>query len=99
MKHGTRLITVDPHVTWLSSRADYHLQIRPGTDTALGMAMLDVVIKEDLYDHEFVEKWCFSFEQLAERVDTMPPERAAEICGIYVAPGVASSQSKSDGRT
>lgn len=82
MQRGTRLITVDPRVTWLSSRADYHLQIRPGTDTALGMAMLDVIIKEDLYDHNFVEKWCYGFEQLAERVATMPPERAAEICGI-----------------
>ncbi len=73
---------VDPRITWLTSRADYHLRVRPGTDTALGMAMLNTIISEDLYDHEFVEYWCYGFEQLAERVATMPAEKAGEICGI-----------------
>ncbi len=68
MRRGTRLIVIDPRVTWLASRADIFLQLRAGTDTALGMAMLDVIIKEDLYDHDFVEYWCYGFDQLAERV-------------------------------
>lgn len=84
MRRGTRIINVDPRVNWLSTRADIHLQLRPGTDTALGMAMLDVIIKEDLYDHDFVDYWCYGFEQLAERVATMPAEKAAEICGLDV---------------
>ncbi len=84
MRRGTRLIVIDPRVTWLAARADIHLQLRSGTDTALGMAMLDIIIKEDLYDHDFVEYWCYGFEQLAERVATMPAEKAAEICDVPV---------------
>ena len=82
MKRGTRLIVVDPRVNWLSTRADYHLRLRAGTDTALGMAMLNVIISEDLYDHDFVEKWTFGFEQLSGRVKTMSVEHAAEITGV-----------------
>ena len=82
MRRGARLIVVDPRITWLSSRADYHLRVRPGTDAALAMAMLNTIIQEDLYDHDFVEYWCYGFEQLAERVAEMPAEKAGEICGI-----------------
>jgi len=82
MKRGTKLITIDPRTNWVSTRAAYNLRLRPGTDVALGMAMLNIIISEDLYDHEFVEKWTYGFEQLAERVATMTPEKAAEICGI-----------------
>ena len=84
MRRGTRLIQIDPRVNWLSARADIFIQLRAGTDTALAMAMLDIIIKEDLYDHEFVENWCYGFEQLAERVATMPAEKAAEICQVPV---------------
>ena len=82
MKRGSKLISIDPRSNWLSTRAVYHLQLRPGTDTALGMAMLNVIIEEDLYDHDFVDKWCYGFEQLAERVKEMPAEKAAEICDL-----------------
>ncbi len=82
MKRGAKLMTIDPRLTWTGALADYHLQLRPGTDAALGMAMLDVIITEDLYDHDFVDKWCYGFEQLAERVHAMPAEKAANICGV-----------------
>ena len=82
MKRGTKLITVDPRLTFLASRSEIHMRIRPGTDSALAMAMLNVIIEEDLYDHDFVEKWTFGFEDLAERVKKMPPSRAAEITWI-----------------
>ena len=55
MKRGAKLISVDPRVNWLSTRAEVHLRVRPGTDTAMAMAWLWVIINEDLYDHEFVE--------------------------------------------
>jgi anaerobic selenocysteine-containing dehydrogenase len=84
MRRGTRIINIDPRVTWLSTRSDIHIQLRPGTDTALGMAMLNIIISEDLYDHDFVEYWCYGFEELAERVKEMPPEKAAEICCVDV---------------
>jgi len=82
MKRGSKIIHVDPRVTWLSAHSAYHLQIRPGTDAALGLAMLNVIINEDLYDHDFVEKWTYGFEDLKERVQEYPPEKVAEICWI-----------------
>ena len=84
MKRGSKLISVDPRTNWLATRAVYHLPLRPGTDAALGMAMLNIIISEELYDKEFVSLYCYGFEQLAERVATMPPEKAAEICGVDV---------------
>ena len=57
MKRGSKLIVIDPRVTWLASRAELHLQLRPGTDGALALGMLNVIISEGLYDKEFVEKW------------------------------------------
>ena len=82
MRRGSKLMCVEPRVNWVSTRADWHLRLRPGTDTALAMAMLNVIISEDLYDHDFVEKWCYGFEELSERVATMPVEKAAEITGV-----------------
>jgi anaerobic selenocysteine-containing dehydrogenase len=82
MRRGSRVITIDPRVNWTSTRADEHVQLRAGTDTALGMAMLNVIIEEELYDKNFVDCWCYGFEELAERVKEMPPEKAAEICGV-----------------
>lgn len=84
MKRGAKLININPRITWTGSRAILNVQLRPGTDAALAMAMLDVIITEDLYDKKFVELWCFGFDELAERVKEMPPEKAAEICQIPV---------------
>lgn len=84
MQRGAKLITLDPRVNWLSTRSAIHLRLRPGTDTAMAMAWLNIIISEDLYDHDFVERWTYGFEELAERVRTMTPERAAEICEVPV---------------
>ncbi len=82
LKKGTRLVVVDPCKNNLEPYADHFLQLRPGTDDALALGILHVLIFEDLYDHEFVEKWCYGFEPLKERVSAYPPERVAEICGL-----------------
>ena len=82
MKRGSKLITVDPRVTWCGTRAEYHLQLRPGTDTAVALGMLNVIINEDLYDHEFVENWCYGFDELTERVQEYPPEKVEEISWV-----------------
>jgi len=57
MKRGTRIIAIDPRLSWFASRAKHWLQLRPGTDAALAMGFLNVIINEDLYDHKFLEKW------------------------------------------
>lgn len=57
MKRGTKIIAIDPRLTWFSSRSKKWLRLRPGTDGALAMGFLNVIINEGLYDKEFVEKW------------------------------------------
>lgn len=79
---GTKIIVVDPRITWLGTRAEEILQVLPGTDTALAMAFIYVLAKEDLVDHDFIDKWTYGYDELVERVQEMPPSRAAEICGV-----------------
>ncbi len=57
MKKGTEIIAVDPRLSWFASRAKHWMQLRPGSDPALAMAFLNVIVNEDLYDHAFVESW------------------------------------------
>lgn len=57
MKRGTEIISIDPRLSWFASRAKYWLRLRPGTDAALAMGLLNVIINEGLYDHGFLEKW------------------------------------------
>ena len=57
MKKGSKLITIDPRLTWFASRSDKWLQLRPGTDGALAMGFLNIVIQEELYNKDFVKNW------------------------------------------
>ncbi len=82
MKRGSELISVDPQLTWIGARAKYWLRLRPGTDAALALGMMNVIINEDLYDHDFVENWCYGFDDLKERVQEYPPSKVAEICWV-----------------
>ncbi|MGI5901161.1 MAG: molybdopterin-containing oxidoreductase family protein [Desulfitobacteriia bacterium] len=79
MKRGSKVIVIDPRWTWFSAKADKFLQIRPGTDGALAMAFINIIIQEELYDKEFVEKWTFGFEELKERAAEYTPEKVAAI--------------------
>ncbi len=79
---GAKIIVVDPRYTKTAELADIWLQIRPGTDTALLMSMIQVVIEENLYDKEFVEKWCYGFDKVAARVKEYTPDKAAAITGV-----------------
>jgi len=64
MKNGLKFIVVDPRRTQIASMANIHLQLRPGTDGALALGMMNVIINDELYDKEFVEKWTVGFEDL-----------------------------------
>jgi anaerobic selenocysteine-containing dehydrogenase len=76
------MIVVDPRRTLLAKAADIHLQLRPGTDTALALAFLNVIITEGLYDKDFVEKYTIGFDKLAEHVKQYSPETVAEITWV-----------------
>jgi len=56
--------------------------VRPGTDVALALEMINTIIEEELYDKEFVDKWCYGFDKLREHVKSYPPEKVAEITWI-----------------
>lgn len=79
---GSKLIVIDPIATRLAKRADIHAQIRPGTDCALALGLMNVIIAEGLYDKNFVESWTVGFEKLVEKVKDYPPERVQEITWI-----------------
>ena len=82
MKRGSTIISIDPRHTWISTRAKYHLQLRPGTDGALALGMLNVIINEELYDKAFVEKWTHGFDELEQRVQQYPPDKVSEITWV-----------------
>ncbi|MFC1892726.1 molybdopterin-dependent oxidoreductase [Chloroflexota bacterium] len=79
---GAKLIAVDPVFSETASKADIWLRLRPGTDSALALAMLNVIINEKLYDKEFVERWCLGFDELKERVQEYPPGEVEEITWV-----------------
>ncbi len=81
-RKGAKLIVIDPRLTEIASKADLWLQLRPATDDALALSMLNVIINEELYDKEFVDKWCTGFEPLKERVQSYTPKWAAEITWV-----------------
>lgn len=82
LKKGTKLIVVDPRKTEMAAKAEHWLQVRPGTDDALALGFLNVIITERIYDKKFVGDWTIGFDRLAERVSDYPPERVEEITWV-----------------
>lgn len=82
MENGLEFIDVRPMLDPLATYATEWVPIRPGTDLALALAILNVLIEEDLYDHDFCENWCNGFDKLAEHVKQFPPSWASPITGI-----------------
>lgn len=81
-QNGAKIVVIDPMKTRTAKQADWHIQIRPGTDGALALGMMNVIIGEDLYDHDYVEKYTTGFEELSERAARFTPEYVSEITGI-----------------
>ncbi|KXA96608.1 hypothetical protein AKJ39_04405 [candidate division MSBL1 archaeon SCGC-AAA259J03] len=82
IRKGGKLIVVDPRETQLASKADLWLQVRPGTDDALALGMINYIVEEELYDDKFVEKWCYGFNKLKERAREFPPAKVEKITWI-----------------
>lgn len=81
-RRGAKIVVVDPRVTPLAKQADIYLQIRPGTDCALALGLLNVIIDERLYDQAFVDQWTVGFEKLEEHVKNYSPEVVERITWI-----------------
>jgi len=80
--NGAKLIVIDPRVTKTAARADLHLAVRPRTDGALALGMVRVLIEDELYDHDFVERWCTGFDEVRAVADEWTPERTSEVTGV-----------------
>jgi assimilatory nitrate reductase catalytic subunit len=80
--NGGKLIVVDPRMTPIARNADLYLPVRPGTDLALLMGMLRVVLRDGLEDTEFIREHTVGFEAVAESVRPYDPRKVAEMTGV-----------------
>ena len=88
-RRGARVIVIDPCRSQTAEKCDQHIAPLPGTDAALALALMHVMINEALYDADYVAKHTLGFEQLKARVQDYPPQKVAAICGIAAADIVA----------
>ncbi len=79
---GAKLIVLDPRRSENAELADIWLPLRTGTDAAMALGWLNVIINEELYDKNFVENWTVGFDDLRKRVDEYPLDRVAQITGV-----------------
>jgi anaerobic selenocysteine-containing dehydrogenase len=79
---GAKLVVIDPYRTRTAACADWYLPINPGTDGALALAIMNVIIGEGLHDADYVAKHTLGFDDLREKVKAYPPERVAQWTGI-----------------
>jgi anaerobic selenocysteine-containing dehydrogenase len=82
LNKGARLIAVDPRLTRIAARADLWLQLRPGTDAALALGMLHVVVNEGLYDRDFVANHVHGWEPFVRRVNEYPLDKVEQITWV-----------------
>jgi anaerobic selenocysteine-containing dehydrogenase len=81
-KKGAKIVVIDPVRTRTAKQADWHIQINPGTDAALALAMMNVIIDEGLVDEDYVQRYTLGYEELKARAAQYPPEKAAQITGV-----------------
>nr|WKF57409.1 putative dimethyl sulfoxide reductase chain YnfF [Paraburkholderia busanensis] len=81
-RHGARLIAIDPYRSLTAEKCHQHIALKPGTDGALALGMMNVLIAENLLDHAYIAEHTVGFAELKARALTYPPSRVANICGI-----------------
>ncbi|MDY7577883.1 molybdopterin oxidoreductase family protein [Herbaspirillum sp. RTI4] len=81
-RQGARLIAIDPYRSLTADKCHQHIALLPGTDAALALGLMHVLIAEELIDEDYIARYTLGFEQLRERVKEWPPERVAQTCGI-----------------
>ena len=81
-RKGAKLVVIDPYRTRTAKLADWHLPINPGTDAALALGLMHVIIDENLFDADYVSRYTVGFEDLKARAQQYPPEIVAHWTGI-----------------
>ena len=94
---GAKVIVIDPARTPAVDIADLWLRPRPGTDVALGLAMIHVIVSENLHDADFVDNWTHGFDELKARAAEYPPTRAAALTGVPADDIIAAARMYADG--
>ncbi|MYM75639.1 molybdopterin-dependent oxidoreductase [Duganella sp. FT134W] len=83
-RNGAKLIAIDPYRSLTAEKCHQHIALLPGTDAALALGLMHVLIREDLLDHDYIAQYTLGFEQLKQRAAEWTPERTAQTCGITV---------------
>lgn len=94
---GAKIVVLDPLRSEAAKIADLWLRPRPGTDAAIGLAMMQVLIAENRHDAAFIAQWTRGFEELAERVRAWTPERASFVSGVPAEQILAAARAYADG--
>ncbi|HEY2968668.1 MAG TPA: molybdopterin oxidoreductase family protein [Casimicrobiaceae bacterium] len=81
-RRGAKLIAIDPYRSQTAEKCHVHVAPLPGTDAALALGVMNVLVAEDLLDHDYIARYTLGFEQLLERVRDYPPQRVAQITGL-----------------
>lgn len=81
-RRGAKVIAIDPYRSLTAEKCDEHLAILPGTDAALALAIMHVLIAEDLLDHDYIANYTLGFDELRNRVQEYTPQRVSEITGL-----------------
>jgi anaerobic selenocysteine-containing dehydrogenase len=81
-RRGATLVAIDPYRSLTAEKCQIHLAPLPGTDAALALGLMHVLIRDDLIDHDYVDKYTLGFAELRERVASYDPDRVSAICGI-----------------
>src|SRR6266403_500611 len=81
-RRGAKVIAIDPYRSQTAEKCHLHLALMPGTDAALALGMMHVLIDEHLIDRDYIERYTLGFEQLSVRAQEYPPQRVAEITGL-----------------
>jgi anaerobic selenocysteine-containing dehydrogenase len=83
-RRGAKLIAIDPYRSLTAEKCQQHIALLPGTDSALALGLMHVLIAEDLLDHDYIARHTLGFDQLKQRAAEWTPQRTAETCGITV---------------
>src|SRR5499427_8663156 len=79
---GAKIVTIDPLLTKTGEQSDEHIAIMPGTDGALALGMMHIILRDGLQDDDYIQRHTIGFDQLRARVQEYPPSRVSEITGI-----------------
>ncbi len=83
-RRGAKLIAIDPYRSQTAEKCHQHIALLPGTDAALALGLMHVLIAEDRLDHDYIADHTVGFDLLKARAAEYPPVKVAEICGISV---------------